>query len=144
MIRYFKMLCLATAGGAVIGGLAGSIPFMIETGGIEIGMAGAGAIIGAVVGLAFYSVTHWLVFRRPPWLTAVFLIGGTLIGSMPLSFITDLYSPPFVLVGGALGYWLGVAALLVATWRMPAGTKAEKTMNQVQAQPGNSAGVKQE
>ncbi len=119
LIRYLILSCLAILVGAAVGGLVGYISCSMIGEEPRDGL-NLGAHAGAIIGLVFYSVTHWLVFRKPLWATALFLIGGTLVGSVPVSFI-PVFGIPFMFFGGILGYWLGVVALLVTTWGYPGG-----------------------
>ncbi len=109
--RFGLLLVLASVTGGLIGCLVGTIAGTLGGAsglGIDFGI-----IVGSVIGFLFYAVAHWFVFRIPPERVAKFLIGGTLIGSVPLAF----YGAMLSLFGGMLGYWLGLVELLTRRWR---------------------------
>ena len=126
LLRFLLLLFLATCMGALIGAVVAGISSVIIEGishGIREGVGAAffvaqnfGVLLGGLTGFCFYVVAHWLVFRVPVERTARYLIGGTLIGSLPLSLIPFI-NPVFSLYGGMFGYWLGLAMLLIQVWR---------------------------
>ena len=110
LVRFVWLLFLAAVAGGLIGCLVGTISgtFGGYSGlGIDYGL-----MVGSVIGFLFYTVAHWLVFRIPIERVAKYLIGGTLIGSLPLALI-PIYGWILSLLGGVLGYWLGLVELLI-------------------------------
>jgi membrane protein YqaA with SNARE-associated domain len=71
-----------------------------------------GIVVGSFVSFLFYTVAHWFVFRIPIERVAIFLIGGTLVGSLPLALVPT-YGAVLSLLGGMLGYWLGLVELVI-------------------------------
>lgn len=113
--RYLVLLIFAAAMGGVLGGILGFVSFTISGGGGGLGIS-FGSLLGSVCGVFFYGVVHWIVFRIPLERTATYLIGGTLIGGVPLSVI-PMYGPIWAIYGGISGYWIGVFCLLFQLWR---------------------------
>ncbi len=126
LLRFLLLLFLATCMGALIGAVVAGISSLIIVGvshGIRDGVGAAffvaencGVLLGGATGFCFYVVAHWLVFRLPVERMARYLIGGTLVCSLPLSLIPFI-NPVFSLYGGMFGYWLGLAVLLIQVWR---------------------------
>lgn len=126
--KFLWYLYLATFMGGLIGSLAGGISCGISEGEPIFG-AMYGIVVGSFVSFLFYTVAHWFVFRIPLERVAKFLIGGTLIGSLPLALIPKV--PPLCLFGGVVGYWSGLVILLMRRWR-------EKRAEQMTGENGNS------
>jgi membrane protein YqaA with SNARE-associated domain len=120
LARFFWLLFLATVMGGMIGGLLGSVSFAVSAESPEMGVS-FGVPFGAIIGFLLYIVAHWLVLRIPLERTAKSLIGGTLIGSIPLALIPN-YGAVLSVLGGVIGYCLGLIVLLIGENRDAAET----------------------
>ncbi len=114
LYRFGLLLFPASLVGGSIGGLVAGISCGISEGESVFG-AMFGVLFGSVIGFLFHIVAYWLVFRIPIERVAKYLIGGTLLGSLPLALIPQ-YGGILSLLGGVHGYWLGLVILLIRRW----------------------------